>query len=138
VLWGIWMFLPRLVPGKVARMSRAWFAWMILGLAALVATGCTMCCHPYDECGPTFTGGCPDQCSSLVRAGSILSGPAYVPSERPAPPPAPGQVKPLSPSNTPSLEPAPEEKQPAPSGTWKSAKPSSASLRSIPTDGRSY
>jgi hypothetical protein len=43
----------------------------ILGLIVL-CTGCTMCCHPYDYCGPVYEG-C-GQCGSNVRAGSILPG----------------------------------------------------------------
>jgi len=44
-------------------------------VAALLATaGCTMCCHPYDYCGPIHDGrGCPS-CPSRAREGSILSG----------------------------------------------------------------
>jgi hypothetical protein len=48
----------------------------ILGVIVLLAsaTGCTMCCHPYDECGPVYD---PSSCRSFCsneRAGSILSG----------------------------------------------------------------
>ena len=38
------------------------------------STGCRMCAHPFDYCGPTFTGGCGEPCGCDVRAGSILSG----------------------------------------------------------------
>ena len=37
-----------------------------------------MCAHPYDYCGPTFTGACDEPCCPNVRAGSILSGVAPV------------------------------------------------------------
>lgn len=62
----------------------------LLLLASLVACcGCTMCAHPHDYCGPTFTGGqddcgdcgtgcgtgCGDACDPMARAGSILSPP---------------------------------------------------------------
>ena len=58
-------------------MSRASLVWIPLGLL-MIAAGCTMCASPYDECGPTVGGGCPQQCWSNARAGSILSGqPAY-------------------------------------------------------------
>jgi hypothetical protein len=45
-----------------------------LGLAAafVASTGCTMCCHPYDRCGPVYDQGC-SSCSG-ARAGSILAG----------------------------------------------------------------
>jgi len=34
-----------------------------------------MCAHPYDYCGPTYTGECGTQCAPNARAGSILSEP---------------------------------------------------------------
>ena len=54
-------------------MYRATCAIALLVLLAM-ATGCTMCAHPYDYCGPTFTGGCGEQCIPNARAGSICSG----------------------------------------------------------------
>ena len=54
-------------------MSRSRFVWIPAGLL-LIAAGCTMCANSYDECGPTFRGGCPQECRSHARAGSILSG----------------------------------------------------------------
>lgn len=49
--------------------------WAVCGIAALFAatTGCKMCAHPYDYCGPTFTGGT-YAAGPHGRAGSILSG----------------------------------------------------------------
>jgi hypothetical protein len=49
-----------------------------LGLAVvsvlLAATGCRMCCHPYDYSGPVYQDqGC-SSCRSQPRAGSILDG----------------------------------------------------------------
>jgi len=46
-----------------------------IGLLALLlaATGCTMCQHPYDYCGATFTGDNCVPCNPYARAGSILS-----------------------------------------------------------------
>jgi hypothetical protein len=48
----------------------------ILGVVAILAfsTGCTMCCHPYDECGPVFNDSSGRSYCSNVRAGSILEG----------------------------------------------------------------
>ena len=55
-------------------MSRAVLGWMTVGLVTLFA-GCALCAHPYDECGPTVTGQCGDECDpNAPRAGSILSG----------------------------------------------------------------
>ena len=60
----------------------------------LFASGCTMCCHPYDDCGPVYHG---DSCSSHGRAGSILDGTAETASsldvvENQQPTPAPRQA----------------------------------------------
>ncbi len=57
-------------------MSRSLLLWIPLALL-VAATGCTMCANSYDECGPIFRGGCPQQCKSNARAGSILSGVQY-------------------------------------------------------------
>lgn len=71
------------------------------GLAALailsIATGCQMCSHPFDHCGPVYDGpGC-QSCSTRARAGSILSGDSDImPSPEPAAKPTP--AKSLSPT----------------------------------------
>jgi len=46
----------------------------ILGAAIVLAaaTGCTMCCHPYDECGPVYDEASGRSYCTSVRAGSIL------------------------------------------------------------------
>lgn len=74
-------------------MSRAGFAGLLLGLIVLSA-GCRMCAHPYDYCGPTFTGGgpCPP---TEPRAGSVLAAGATPVSE-----PATSQPSPAAPSAT--------------------------------------
>lgn len=49
-------------------------AIVIVTACLLVAgLGCTMCQHPYDYCGPTFTGDNCVPCDPLARAGSVLS-----------------------------------------------------------------
>jgi len=53
-------------------MYRALLSLAVLVLVVPLA-GCTMCAHPYDECGPTFTGGCGQSCDPDARAGSILA-----------------------------------------------------------------
>lgn len=42
-------------------------------IVSFTLTGCTMCCHLNDYCGPVYENGCTD-CSSHHRAGSILEG----------------------------------------------------------------
>jgi hypothetical protein len=41
-----------------------------------ISQGCTMCCHPYDNCGPVYDASCEGRpyCSNS-RAGSILENP---------------------------------------------------------------
>jgi hypothetical protein len=53
-------------------MRRTVFALTAIVLVA-AATGCRMCAHPFDYCGPTFTGGNCGPCNPDARAGSILS-----------------------------------------------------------------
>ena len=54
-------------------MVRTILACSLVALVAATA-GCRTCAGPYDDCGPTFTGGngC-SRCASTARAGSILS-----------------------------------------------------------------
>lgn len=70
-------------------MLRAGFAGLILGLVML-STGCRMCAHPFDYCGPTFTGDGPC-CVDEPRAGSILAGGA-VPVPEPTPATDPNEI----------------------------------------------
>jgi hypothetical protein len=58
-------------------MRRTCLAGCFAALLA-AAAGCTMCDHPYDYCGPTFTGECGQTCNPLARAGSILSPPVEI------------------------------------------------------------
>jgi len=45
-------------------------------IAFSAATGCRMCAHPYDYCGPTYVGPCGTVCCNPdARAGSVLSPP---------------------------------------------------------------
>jgi len=55
-------------------MLRTRIAWPLLALIVLTA-GCAMCAHPFDYCGPTFTGECGQTCDPMARAGSRLSPP---------------------------------------------------------------
>jgi len=66
-------------------MLRAILALSVLCLV-VVASGCRMCAHPYDYCGPTFMGRCGESCDWKARSGSILS-PGGMPmgSEHPHP-----------------------------------------------------
>jgi len=66
-------------------MSRGTLAGIVLSLA-VTAAGCRMCASPYDDCRPTFTGQCGEDCAPLARAGSVLSGyfPPMYPDQFPA------------------------------------------------------
>ena len=54
-------------------MSRGTLLSLLLSLVVM-ATGCRMCSSPYDDCSPTFTGQCGEDCAPMARAGSVLSG----------------------------------------------------------------
>jgi hypothetical protein len=49
-------------------------AGFFLVLIVAAGSGCRMCDHPYDYCGPVFDGHCGASCDPSYRAGSILSG----------------------------------------------------------------
>lgn len=53
-------------------MFRTTLGWCSVAVLLTLA-GCTMCCHPYDNCGPVLDNGC-NSCSTHARAGSILDG----------------------------------------------------------------
>lgn len=54
-------------------MSRALYGWVLVGLVAM-SSGCRMCAHPFDYCGPTVTAEEAASCGeNAPRAGSILS-----------------------------------------------------------------
>jgi hypothetical protein len=53
----------------MCRKALAWIAMLLL----TATTGCTMCCGPYDDCGPLDGGGQCDNCRRGHRAGSADS-----------------------------------------------------------------
>jgi hypothetical protein len=60
-------------------MSRVWYG-LLAALLLAGGTGCSMCAHPYDYCGPTEFGCYRNECDVDPRAGSILCphrGPLY-------------------------------------------------------------
>jgi hypothetical protein len=46
----------------------------VVAVCLLSATGCTMCCHPYDNCGPVYDEASGRSYCDQSRAGSILEG----------------------------------------------------------------
>jgi hypothetical protein len=52
----------------------------VVAVCLLSATGCTMCCHPYDNCGPVYDEASGRSYCSQSRAGSILDGGAAKPA----------------------------------------------------------
>jgi hypothetical protein len=54
-------------------MARSMFALGLVAMSAALA-GCRMGCHPYDNCGPVWSGGACQTCNPNYRAGSILCG----------------------------------------------------------------
>jgi hypothetical protein len=61
--------------GKGFTMFRTAIGLSILAVLS-VATGCTMCCHPYDNCGPVYNGDRCQSCDTRARAGSVFAGTA--------------------------------------------------------------
>jgi hypothetical protein len=112
----------RLGRGDISMWKR--LSGMALLGVILSGAGCTMCCHPYDYCGPVYQPGCDGKpfCSPC-RCGSILDGCGWrmCPSCR-------AQASQLSaaasqqtaaPQSTETLEPVPEpmsEQSPAAAG----------------------
>jgi hypothetical protein len=52
----------------------------VVAVCLLSATGCTMCCHPYDNCGPVYDEASGRSYCTQSRAGSILDGGAAKPA----------------------------------------------------------
>ncbi|MGD9646283.1 MAG: hypothetical protein AB7U73_11275 [Pirellulales bacterium] len=56
---------------------------MLFSALAAGLVGCSTCQHPYDYCGPTFSGpGGPDPCLINERAGSAFTGTMMPPPMR--------------------------------------------------------
>lgn len=81
-------------------------------LLLLPGTGCTLCCAPYDECGPLCNGECGGGCCSTARAGGYSYSQAdyyeeVTPTRAPRLAPTPAAPRP-----TPAPEVAPETTPP--------------------------
>lgn len=57
-------------------MSQSNLLWVAAGLL-LLSAGCSMCAHPYDDCGPVYTDGDCSNCMPLARTNSILAMGAF-------------------------------------------------------------
>jgi hypothetical protein len=101
----------------------------VLALSAIVliaaATGCRMCAHPFDYCGPTYTGGNCDACNPDARAGSILSPPVQTTFN--------GDTVAPQEAIQPTPEPTPQQQTPAPTvpSDHVSQVPTRATVRTI-------
>ncbi len=73
---------PRPFGGRGRSMVRVSFAVAIIAVIA-TTVGCTMCCHPYDYCGPVYDGQgrYATGCSRCARAGSIFAEEADAPMQ---------------------------------------------------------
>jgi len=109
-------------------MLRAILALSVLCLV-VVASGCRMCAHPYDYCGPTFMGRCGESCDWKARAGSILSpGGAPVVTEQPQPELISPDPYVMS-GSTPGVEEPVDKIAPTPSRAVAAASPNGPRLR---------
>jgi hypothetical protein len=59
-------------------MVRTSLALVVMGVLA-ATVGCSTCCHPYDRCGPVYTGPYATGCARDVRVGSVFSGTGQMP-----------------------------------------------------------
>jgi hypothetical protein len=92
-------------------MIRALSALAVAGLC-VVSAGCAVCASPYDDCGPTFLGGCDEHCATDDRAGSIITGyeGEYVAGQAPTAPDTSAEEVPLPPPiPDPSMQQAPDD-----------------------------
>ena len=96
-------------------------AWLrgIVGVLLLVpSVGCTLCCSPFDNCGPLCNGECGAGCCTTSRAGGYAGQMAYyeeqIPGPRLAPTPArPRVAPPQAPVQEPIEETTPETESPS-------------------------
>lgn len=102
---------------EVSAMIRAFSALAVAGLC-VVSAGCAVCASPYDDCSPTFLGGCDEHCVTDDRAGSIITGyeGQYIDGQAPATPDRSAEEVPRpSPIPDPGMQQAPDEQmQPMP------------------------
>jgi hypothetical protein len=96
---------------------RTWISGLGLIWVVLSGAGCTMCCHPYDDCGPVYDvcGGRPvcshARCGSILEGGISLSAARNVvpvPSKVPPSPFIEPKVSPQQPTLTPEPTVVPE------------------------------
>jgi hypothetical protein len=90
-------------------------SWLraIVGTALLLpGVGCTMCCSPFDQCGPLCNGECGCGCCSTTRAGSYsVSQSSYYEDVSPTPAPRLAPT-PAAPRQAPTIAPEPPVIQP--------------------------
>ena len=111
----------------VRPMYRTALALAAVGLIAF-SSGCTMCCSPYDYCGPTFTGGPGESCCPSARAGSVLSGGIVEPTlEAEIPPDQIISVTDEKVDQAQQAGPATADAGPISSGQWTALAPAQAS-----------
>lgn len=84
---------------------------IIGAMLLLPGLGCSMCCHPFDECGPLCNGECGCGCPSTARAGSYSTQTMYYEEATPtrAPRLAPTPAQPRTDAELPQPMPQPEE-----------------------------
>jgi hypothetical protein len=104
---------------------------LVVVVVLLAAAGCTMCCHPYDYCGPVHDDQGFTSCSTHARAGSILAGGSDVTvSESPKEARRPARV--VSTTKQVVQQTAASTDIPIPSAT---AEPSSETSKLLPASG---
>jgi len=99
-------------------MFMAWLRTVVGALLLMPSVGCTLCCSPFDHCGPLCNGECGSGCCTTARAGGYSSQAAYYEGEtyEPRLAPTPAQPRLAPPRETvqePVEETAPEMESPS-------------------------
>lgn len=96
----------------------AWLRTIVCVMLFLPSIGCTLCCSPYDNCGPLCNGECWSGCSTTARAGGYAGEVAYYEEDTSGPRLAPTPAQPRqTPRLAPPQEPTQEIEEPADSTT---------------------
>ncbi len=111
----------------------AWLRTIVGAILLLPSVGCTLCCSPFDNCGPLCNGECCSGCCTTARSGGYSGETVYYedssPGPRLAPTPAqPRQAPRLAPLQAPVQEIEPPVDTTAPEQPYDTFEPSDAGI----------
>lgn len=91
----------------------AWLRNVVGVLLLLPSVGCTLCCSPFDNCGPLCNGECGSGCWTTYRAGGYAGQVSYYDGVSAGPRLAPTPAQPRMAPPQEYDEPAPEDYSPS-------------------------